>query len=166
MVFVELADAAAVDDDPIGVPRQAPIDRQVMPRFPQVDAALGGDDALDARRAGGRAAVGVGREHPGMDQIGFEARHVAAQPPPGERVVFPRLADDGDRDSCAAQVVLVGPSARERADVNVELVARESSGQKNQLLFGAGARERGDHVQDASRHAGPAARSSSSSIAT
>ena len=109
-------------------------------------------DVIDAAGPGRRETVGVGGEHPGVDQIGPQPGDMLFQPPKSPRIELPALADDRQRDARLAQIGLQRPAARQGADVYVELVARQPGGQQAQLLFGPGAVERRNDCENAFAH--------------
>ena len=96
---VEIAHAFAVDHHAAAAPGQRAIDGQLQPALPRIDAALADHDVLHAAGPGRRETVGVGGEHPGVDQIGPEPGHVLLQPPERLRIELPTLADDRQRNA-------------------------------------------------------------------
>ena len=94
---VELFHAAGIGDDPLRALGQGSVDGQVQRRFPRIDAPLPGDDVLHARRDRRLPAVAVRGEEPGMHDVGLEFANQRLQPPIGERIDLPALADHRDR---------------------------------------------------------------------
>lgn len=91
---VEIAHAAAVDHDAIAMPGDVAIHGQLGPTLPGINAALAGNDAADAARAGRRKAVGIGGEHPGMDQV---------RPQPGNVARAGKMPGDRPASACRSQ---------------------------------------------------------------
>ena len=149
---VEIAHAFAVDHHAAASLGQRAIQRQLQPALPRIDAALADHDVLHAARPGRRKTVGVGGEHPGVDQVGPKPGDVLLQPPKRLRIELPSLADDRRRDARLGQIGRQRPAAGQGADMHVELVARQPAGQQAQLFLGAGAVERRDDLQNAFRH--------------
>ena len=151
---VEIPHARAVDHDPRGRSGQAAIEPEVEPGLPRIDAPLAGHQAFHAARLARHAAVGIGREKPGVDEIGPQRGDEPLQPAIGPGVELAPLADHGDRHAGGLQVGNERPAAGQGEDMNVELLTRQPAGQQGQLFLCPGAVERGDDLENAARGMG------------
>ena len=149
---VEVAHALAVDHHAAAAPGHRPVDRQLQPALPGIDAPLGDHHVRDAAGPGRRQSVGVGGEHPGMHQIGAEPGQMLLQLPERPRIELPPLADHPQRHARRGQLGGQRPAAGQGADVDLELVARQPGGQQAQLLLRAGAVEGRNDLQNALGH--------------
>ena len=134
------------------MPGQGPVDGQLQPAFPRIDAPLADHEFRYSAGLGRRKSIGVGGEHPGVDQVGLQSGHVLLQSPERLGIELPSLADHHQRHAGLGQVGRQRPAAGQRADVHVELVARQPRGQQAQLLLRAGAVEGRNDLQNAFCH--------------
>ena len=83
------------------------------------------------------AAVGVGREDPGVNDVVVPGLHEPGQPAERQDIKLPTLGDLVNRDAGRSQVLLKRTQARERSDLDRELVARQARRQQHHLLLSA-----------------------------
>ena len=106
---------------------------------------------LNAGADRGLAAIRVGREEPGVHDVGPEGLDVLPQPPVAERVELPAFADQCDGNSRVAQIVFERSGVRKDSHMDVELIARQAAREQRKLFFSPAANEGGDNEQKANQ---------------
>jgi hypothetical protein len=97
MLGIKVAHARAVGDDTVRPACQITVNRQFMPGFPGVHAALARHQMLDPGGTRRDAAIAIGGKQPGVHQVRLYLGNVLLQSPVGARVELVRFANDRQR---------------------------------------------------------------------
>ena len=151
---IKVLHTVAVGDDFFCAFRKPTIDGELVGPLPGIDTALACDDVRHFGQSGSLAAIGIGREEPGVNDVGAELADVPLKTPKAEGVDLPALADDSDRDAGGAELSFQRTGMREDGDMDVELVARQAGGEQRELLLSAATDERRDDEEDANHGGG------------
>ncbi len=147
---VKISRAGAVDHNPFGRPGEEPIDRQVMPALPQINASFAGNHMGHPCLVGSRAAVAIGRKEPCLHKVGFELADQTNKTAVSPRVHLKPLVDFMNRNTDRREDLTPRAPSGHSAHVNLKFIAvgsvEKTGGQQRQLFLSTTTIQGGNQV--------------------